>query len=171
MTRFCCFQSSKNRFNRVVIARETLQPVHGFIESDDGSFGFGAHNLFGEQNAQFTKLRQHGIDAGAGFDDDDDGERVTANVEMNDFLRDAVVGDEKVLLVEVVDHGATLVADSSGSGNEGNAGGELGRDFWWSLLDWRVGLPCHGACGSLGKGGRGGKQESRGARKANLDGG
>lgn len=142
-----------------MIARETLQTVHGFVETNNGGFGFGAHDLFGEENAEFAQLRKHGVNASAGFGDDDDGKRIAANVKVRDFLRYAIVGDEKVLLVEVVDHGAALIAHGDGSGNESDAGGEFGEDLWRSLLDLRVGERGLGALGSLSEGGTGDQQQ------------
>src|SRR6476620_3180454 len=102
--------------------------MNGIVETDDGGFGFRSHDLFGEENAQLAKLRQHRVNAGAGFDDHDDGKRIAANVKVSDFLRHAVVGNEEILLLEVVNHGAARIAHGDGSGDQGDAGGELGED-------------------------------------------
>ena len=134
-------------------AREALQAVDGIVEGDDGRFGFGAEDLFSKEDAELAKLREHGVDARAGFDGDDEGERVAADFKVRDFLRGAVVGEEEVQLIEAVDHGAALVADGDGSGDESDAGGEFGEGFWRSLLDGDIGARSLRAFGSLGEGG------------------
>src|SRR5205823_4734255 len=125
--------------------------MHGLIETDDGGFGFRAQHLFGEEDAKFAKLGKHGIDARAGFDNDDDGKRIATYVEVSEFLRNAIVGDEEVLLIEIVNHGAAEIADGNGRGDEGDAGGEFVEDFRRGLLDLSVGAGSHGAFGSLSK--------------------
>src|SRR5262245_52082858 len=135
MARFRCLQSGKSGFDGIVTSREALQALYRIIEADDGGFGFRPHDLFGKNNAELAKLRQHGVDARAGLNGDDDGERITANLKMSDFLRGFVIGDDEILLVEIVDHDAALVADSDGRGDERDTRCEFGQDIGRSWLD------------------------------------
>jgi hypothetical protein len=74
-------------------------------------------------------------DAGTGFNEDDEGERVSADVEMRDFLRDAVVGELKVGGVKAGDDFVPGIADGDGSIDEDDFGFEGGFGALGSLLD------------------------------------
>src|SRR5262245_14865987 len=141
--------------------------MHGIIEADDGSFGFRSHDLFGEENDVSAKLRDLRIDTRTGFDGNDDGERIAADFKVSYFLWCVVFGYQEILLVEIADHGAAMVADSDGSGHQRDASGQFGWNFGRSLLDLGARVGGQGTLGSLGEEGSGREEEYRNAGEAN----
>ena len=95
---FAGLQSSKGRLHGIVARCEILQLVDVIVEADDRGFRFRPHDLFGEENSGLAKLRKERIDARTRFDHDHQRDRIAADIEVSDFLRHAVVGDEEILL-------------------------------------------------------------------------
>ena len=104
---------------------ELLQFVDGIVEADDRGFSGGAHDGLRDYDAGLADLREHGVDARAGFHQDHEREGITTHIEMQDVLRDAVVGNAKVFGVQSVDHLAFGVAHGDGSIDERDADADL----------------------------------------------
>src|SRR5262249_11274045 len=132
---------------------------------------FWSHDLLRDQDAEFAQLGKHGIDASAGFNCDDHRERIAAYFKVRDLLQRAVVGDDEILLVEIVNHGAAAVADGDGSDDQRGACREFGQRFGRSWLDWRARSGGHGAFGGLREGGRCRKRKTDKASQARFGGG
>src|SRR5579859_1650844 len=139
-------------------ASEALQDVYRVVETDDGSFGVGTHYLFAEEYAGFAELRDKRVHTGAGLDENDDGNGIAADLKVGDFLRDAVVCDDEILLLEIVNHGAVRIALGDWRIDEGDACGDFCESFGRSGLNFGSWLGLHGAFGSLGEERAGGER-------------
>ena len=152
---------SEGALNLVGVVGEGEKFVDGVIEADDGGFATGAENGVRDEDAGFLHGGKKRSDAGAGFHEDDERERVGADVEVRDFLRDSAVGELKIFCVEAGDDFVFGVADGDGSVDEDDAGFEGGVDTLGSLLDGDVRAGDHGAVGGLGEGGGRGKKDQK----------
>ncbi len=134
----------------VRVVCEGQEFVDRVVEAEDGGFAVGAENGFGDEDAAFLDGGEQRRDTGAGFDEDDEGERVGADVKVRDGLRDTVVGEAKVGGGEAGDDLIFGVADGDRSVDEDDFGLDGGFGAAWGLLDGNVWAGDHGAVGSLG---------------------
>jgi len=141
----------------VGIFGERKKFVDGVVEADDGGFAVLTENGLRNQDATFLDGGKERRDARAGFDEDDERERVGADVEVRNGLQDTVVGEAKVGGGEAGDDLIFGAPDSDRRVDEDDVGFESGLGALRGLLDGDVRARDHGAVGGLGEGGGNGR--------------
>ena len=110
------------------IGREAVQQGGRAVEADYGDLVLDVADQVVEQGAEVAVLFEVRGAGTAGFDDDDESQRLVAGVLLEmQWLLDAVVGEDEVVGFEGVDELAGLGADERGDDDEAGANGDGGR--------------------------------------------
>ena len=115
--------------DQVAVGGEILQLIDSIVEAHDGGFATGPHHGLREENTSLAHFGEKGRDPGTRLDQDHRRDGVAAQIEMGDLLCHPVIGNLKILGLQVVDHLAASIAD----GHRGVHQGDLHLDLWLSV--------------------------------------